>query len=65
MVGLWYYDRSGATELVIMRVFYYGRMCFKSVKTLKSSTFLALQKASAVFKAKNVEFLGLYHIGPT
>ena len=31
MVGLWYYNQSGATELLLMRDFRYGRMCFKSV----------------------------------
>ena len=31
MVGLWYYNQSGVTELLIMRDTYYGRMCFKSV----------------------------------
>ena len=32
------------------------------LKTLWSSTFLALKKVSALFKAKNVEFHGLYPI---
>ena len=34
MVGLWYYNQSGAIELLIMSDFYYGRMYFKLVKTL-------------------------------
>ena len=29
MVGLWYYNQSGATELLIMRDFNFGLMCFK------------------------------------
>ena len=33
MVGIWYYNQSGATELLIMSDFHYGRMCFKSVET--------------------------------
>ena len=35
------------TELLILRDPYYGRMCFKSVKTLGGSPFLAVKKASA------------------
>ena len=31
---LWYWNRSGVTELLIMRDRHYVRMCFKSVKTL-------------------------------
>ena len=34
MAGLWCYNQSGVTELSNMRDPYYGRMCFKSVKTL-------------------------------
>ena len=34
MVGIWCYNQSGATELLVMRDFHYGRMCFESVKTL-------------------------------
>ena len=36
MVGLSYYNQSGATELLIMRDSHYGRMCFKSFKTLEA-----------------------------
>ena len=32
--GLWYYNQSGVTELLIMWHALYVRMCFKSVKTL-------------------------------
>ena len=32
MVGLWCYNHSGATELLIMRDFYYGRMCLSQLK---------------------------------
>ena len=35
MVGLWCYNQSGVTELLIMRDSYHVRMCFKSVKTLR------------------------------
>ena len=34
MIGLWFYNQSDVTELLIIRDFHYGRMCFKSVKTL-------------------------------
>ena len=34
MVGLWYYNQAGVTELLIIRDPHYGRMCFKSAKTL-------------------------------
>ena len=34
MVGLWYYNQSGVTDLLIMRDLHYDQMCFKSVKTL-------------------------------
>ena len=33
---LWYYNQSGATELLIMSALHYGRMCFKSGKTLRA-----------------------------
>ena len=47
MVGLWCYNQSGVTELLIMRDPHYGRMCFKSVKTLGALTFLAVKKTTA------------------
>ena len=34
MVGLWYYNQSGVTELLIIRDTHYGQKCFKSAKTL-------------------------------
>ena len=37
-------------------------MCFKSVKTLGGSPFLAVKKASAFFTAKNGELFWLYLI---
>ena len=46
MVGLWYYNLSGVTELMISRDPHCARVCFKSVKTLgtpRSSTFLAVR----------------------
>ena len=47
-----------------MRESHYGRMRFKSVKTLGCSTFLAVENdsASSFFTVKNVELLGLYPI---
>ena len=33
MVGLWCYNQSGVTELLIMGDPHYDRMCFKSVET--------------------------------
>ena len=51
---------------LIMRDFHYGRVCFKSVKTL-GALHSKLSKrprlsASTIFKAKTVELLGLYPI---
>ena len=34
MVGLWWHKQSGVAELLIVRDPHYGRMWFKSVKTL-------------------------------
>ena len=34
MVGIWCYNQSGVTDLLIMRDSHYGRICFKSVETL-------------------------------
>ena len=34
IVGLWCYNQSGVTDLLIMRDPHYGQTCFKSVKTL-------------------------------
>ena len=68
MVGLWCYNQSGVTELLIMRDPYhhdYGQMCFKSVKTLEalhSQLWKRSKPESTFFTAKNVEFLGLYPI---
>ena len=67
MVGLWYYNQSGVTELLIMRDPHYGQMCFKSVKTFRSPTFLAVKNASAsgldfFHSYMNVELLELYPI---
>ena len=55
MVGLWCYipNQSGVRDP------YYGRMCFKSAKTL-----LAVKRASAISTAKSVELRGLYPIHP-
>ena len=56
----------GVTELLIMRDHDYGRMCFKSVKTLGALHSQLRKKprpsASAFSTAKNVELLGLYPI---
>ena len=54
------------TELLIMRYPHYGRMCFKSVKTLGALHFQLWKKprppASAFSTAKNVDLLGFYPI---
>ena len=45
MIGTWYYNQSGVTELLIMKILIiseYGRMCFKSFKTL--GTFLPFHR---------------------
>ena len=49
-IGLWYYNQSGVTELLIMRGHYYGRMCFKSVKACRASLALSYKKWSADIK---------------
>ena len=36
MVGIWCYNQSGVTDLLIMRDPHYGRMCFRSVKALEA-----------------------------
>ena len=56
MVGLWCYNLSGVTELLVKRDPHYGRMCFK--------LFSAVEKASATAfsTAKNLELLELYSI---
>ena len=33
MVGIWYYNQSGVTEVLIRKDPHYDRMCFRSVKT--------------------------------
>ena len=69
MVGLWCYNQSGVTELLIMRDPHDGRMCFKSFKTLGTLHSQLWRKprpsASAFPTAKNVDFLGLYPIHST
>ena len=63
MVGLWCYNQSGVTELLIMRDPYYVLMCLSQLNP-RSSTFLAVEKAeaSAFSTAKNVELRGFYPI---
>ena len=60
IVGLWCYNHSGVTELLIMRDPHYCQMCFKSVKTLILSCGKSL--GLGFFTVKNVELLGLYPI---
>ena len=68
IVGLWCYNQSGVTELLIMRDPHYGRHCFRSVKTLPSELYILScgkglwprPSASAFSAAKNVELLGLH-----
>ena len=66
MVDLWCYYQSGVTELLIMRDSHYGRMCFKSDKTLRALHSQLWKRhrpsASAFSTTKNVELLGLYPI---
>ena len=54
------------TELLIMREPHYGRICFKSVKTLGALHSSLWKKsrpsASTLSTAKNVELLGVYPI---
>ena len=61
--ALWCYNQSGVTEQLIMRGPCYGRMCFKSVKTLEALHSYLWNRlrpsASAFSTAKNVELLGL------
>ena len=56
MVGLWYYNQN---QLLIMRDPHYVRMCFKSVKTLRGTKFLAVEKASAL----KIEIIGFVKNG--
>ena len=69
MVGLWCYNQSDVTELLVMKDPLYDRVCFKSVKTFGALNpqlpKRPLLSASAFSTTKNVELLGLYHIGPT
>ena len=64
MVGLWCYNQSGMTELLIMREPHYGRTCFKSVKTLGDQHSQLWNRpwplASVFSTTKNVEFLRLF-----
>ena len=58
------YKQSGVTELLIMKDPHYGRMCFKSVKTL-GALYSSLWKmprpsASASSTVQNVELFGLH-----
>ena len=66
MVGLWCYNQSGVTKLLIMWDPHYGRMCFKSVKTLGALHSQLRKKArtsaSAFSTAKNLALPGLYPI---
>ena len=62
MVGLWYCNLSGVTELLIMRDPHHCRMCFKSVKILGGLTFLTVKKAEAFSTVKNVELLWPYSL---
>ena len=65
-MDLWCYNQSGVTELLIMRDHHYGRMFFKSVKTLGALHSHLWKRtrpsASAFSTAKNVELLGHYSI---
>ena len=69
MVGIWCYNQSGVTEMLIMRDPYYDRMCFKSVKTLGALHSQLWKRprpsATAFSTAKNVELRGLYPIRNT
>ena len=61
MVGLWYNTPSGATELLITRCFIMVGFVLSQLKP-SELYILRFEKGSAVFKAKNVEFLELYPI---
>ena len=65
-IGLWSYNQSGVTELLIIKDPHYGRMCFKSVKTLGTLHSQLWKRprpeAEAFSTARNVELLGLYPI---
>ena len=66
MAGLWCYNQSGVTELLIMRVPHYALMCLRSVETigvLHSQLWKRPRPlASTLSTAKNVELLGLYPV---
>ena len=64
MVGIWCYNQSGVTELLIMKYTHYGRMCLSQLKPSELLAFLDVEtaEASAFSTAKNEELLGLYPI---
>ena len=65
-VGIWCCNQSGVTELLIMRNPHYGRMCFKSAKTLgdlHSQLWKRPRPSAWTFSVeKNIELLNLYPI---
>ena len=63
MVRIWCYNQgSGVTELLIMRDPYYGRMCFKSVKTVGASTFLAKEDPQLTMQSSSGFILNIIMI---
>ena len=60
------FNQLGVTELLIMRGTHYGRMCFRSGKTLGALHSRLWERpqpsASPFYTAENVELLGLYPI---
>ena len=67
MVGLWYYNQSGAIKLLIIRDFFILVGCVLSQLKPSELYILSFEKnprssASALFKGKNVELFGLYPI---
>ena len=61
MVGLWYYNQSGVTELLIIRDFYFVRCVLSQLKP-SDLYIISFAKGLGLFLAKNVEFLGLYPV---
>ena len=66
MTGLWCYNQSAVTELLIMMDHHNGRMCFKSVKSLRALHSQVWKRprpsAKAFSTATNIELLELHPI---
>ena len=58
MVGLWHYNQSGVTELLIKREPHYGRMCFKPSCVLR---YLELESENPEVFKYIIPMIGTFH----